>query len=88
MTTEIRTATQVSAYAWNIQKHTVDSLGSFVNTVRIEQELGADFIGIFEDRILKGGWALYEDEYGRCHELIRPDDIISYTYLKRMFTCI
>lgn len=88
VTTEIRTATQVSAYAWNTQKHKVDSLGSFVNTVRIEQELGTEFIGIYEDRILKGGWLLAGDKEGDCYELVRPDDAISYGYLKRMFAAI
>lgn len=88
MTTEIRTANQVSAYAWNTQKHKVDSLGSFVNTIRIEQELGAEFIGIFKDRTLKGGWLLAGDEEGEWYELVRPDDTISYGYLKRMFAAI
>lgn len=86
--TEILTASQVSAYAWQFQRHIVDSLASLVGTVRLEKELGTEFIGVYQNKVLKAAWCLSGDQDGTWYELARPDDIISYNYAKKILSAL
>ena len=72
MSTTIRTADQISAYSYRLQSHKVNSLESFVSTVRLLREGHTDYIGIYTGSKLKGIWHLTGDDCEAWYQLLRP----------------
>jgi hypothetical protein len=84
MTTLLRTANQVSAYAYQLHSHKVDSLESLISTVRTLKELNTDFISVYQGAKAKGIWHLSGDDCGTWYELVRPEDK-NWSYYAKMF---
>ncbi len=86
MITTIRTASQISAYRWQVDEHTPGSLGSFISQVRIEMELGTDVIAVFHGDELVGGWMRDYDGYAYAYEMVRPENRIAIGVMRRTLT--
>lgn len=67
--------------------HTVDSLRSFISTVRLLQDCGFDFIGVYDNRKLKGVWRqqTWADSSQTWYTMKRPGDS-SWRYLQTMLS--
>jgi hypothetical protein len=82
--TTLVSAGPCSAYAYSFNKHKVNSLQSFICTVRVLKECREEFIAAYQEKELKGVWSLTGDDCNEWYELIRPEHP-RWCYITRIF---